>query len=173
MSMLIDELLDLARISRAELRLEPVELGAEAAQIAGELQREQPDRRVRFAVQRPVWARADRTLIRTVLQNLLGNAWKFSSGRDDASIEFGAKPAGDGRVRCYVRDNGAGFDPAYAGRLFTPFQRLHAVSEFPGTGVGLASVRQIVERHGGRVRAESAVGEGATFYFTVDAGEAA
>ena len=166
---LIDDLLDLSRISRAELLLEPVDLGAEAALIAGELQRAEPDRRVRFAIQRPVWVRADRALIRTVLQNMLDNAWKFTSGQDDASIEFGAEPAGDATVRCYVRDNGAGFDPAYLGKLFTPFQRLHTVNEFPGTGVGLASVRQIVERHGGRARAEGAVGKGATFSFTLDA----
>ena len=116
-------------------------------------------------------ARADRTLIRTVLQNLVENAWKFTSRRDDATIEFGAAPTGDAGVCCYVRDNGAGFDPAYADKLFQPFQRLHTTSEFPGTGIGLASVRQIVERHGGRVWAEGAVGEGATFYFTLDAKE--
>ncbi len=170
---LIDELLSLSRLSRADLVLEPVDLGAEAAQIAGELQRQEPGRRVRFAIQRPVWASADRALIRTVLQNLLDNAWKFTSGRDDASIEFGTTPAGGASVCCYVRDNGAGFDPAFMGKLFTPFQRLHTVNEFPGTGVGLASVRQIVERHGGRVRAEGAVGEGATFSFSLDAEEIA
>jgi light-regulated signal transduction histidine kinase (bacteriophytochrome) len=108
-----------------------------------------------------------------VLQSLLGNAWKFTSRRDDASIEFGMTPAGDGRVCCYVRDNGIGFDPAYVDKLFKPFQRLHTTRDFAGTGVGLASVRQIVERHGGRAWAEGAVGEGATFYFTLDAKETA
>ena len=113
---------------------------------------------------------ADLVLVRTVLENLLGNAWKFTASRDDASIEFGTKPAGeDGHVCCYVRDNGVGFDFAYVNKLFRPFQRLHKASEFPGTGVGLASVRQIVERHGGQAWAEGAVGEGATFYFTLPA----
>jgi signal transduction histidine kinase len=156
-------------VSRAELRLGAVDLGAEAAEIAGELQRREPGRNVSFAIQRPVRARADPSLIRTVLQNLLENAWKFTSGREDASIEFGATAAGNGRLRCYVRDNGAGFDPAYTGQLFQPFKRLHTTLEFPGTGVGLASVRQIVERHGGKVRAEGIVGKGATVYFTLDA----
>jgi chemotaxis family two-component system sensor kinase Cph1 len=108
-------------------------------------------------------------LIGTVLQNLLDNAWKYSSHRDDALIEFATMPVGDAPVCYYVRDNGAGFDSAYVDKLFTPFQRLHKPGEFPGTGVGLASLRQIVERHGGHVWAEGAVGKGATFYFTLDA----
>ena len=173
MAQLIDYLLQLSRISRAELHLQPVDLGGEAAQIAEEIQRRDPLRRVCFAIEKPVQALADRRLIRTVLQNLLDNAWKFTSGRDDASIEFGTAPSGDAAVCCYVRDNGAGFDPAYAGKLFQPFQRLHTAREFPGTGTGLASVRQIVERHGGRVWAEGAVGAGATFYFTLDGKESA
>ena len=171
MATLIDDLLELSRLARAEVHLQPVDLGAEAAAITEELQRRGPDRRVRFAVQRPVQAQADPGLIRTVLQNLLENAWKFTSGHDDALIEFGATPAPDARLRCYVRDNGAGFDPAYSDKLFQPFQRLHTTREFPGTGVGLASVRQIVERHGGRVWAQGAVGQGATFYFTLGAEE--
>jgi signal transduction histidine kinase len=116
---------------------------------------------------------ADRALIRTVLQNLLGNAWKFTSGQDNAHIELGTTPEGDTRTRCCVRDNGAGFDPAQASKLFIAFQRLHPASQFPGTGIGLASVRQIVERHGGRVRATGAVGEGATFSFTLAAANSA
>jgi light-regulated signal transduction histidine kinase (bacteriophytochrome) len=171
MAELVDNLLNLSRVSRAEVHLQDVDLGAEAAGIAEELQRGEPGRGVHFAIQRPVHVRADRSLIRTVLQNLLGNAWKFTSGRDDASIEFGTTLAGDALVCCYVRDNGAGFDPTYVDKLFIPFQRLHAVSEFPGNGVGLASVRQIVELHGGHARAEGTVGEGATFYFTLDAKE--
>jgi signal transduction histidine kinase len=104
-----------------------------------------------------------------VLQNLVENAWKFTARREDATIEFGTAPAaGDTRLCCYVRDNGAGFDPAFAGKLFEPFQRLHAVTDFPGTGIGLASVQRIAERHGGRVWAEGAVGHGATFYFTLN-----
>jgi PAS domain S-box-containing protein len=163
----IDYLLYLSRISRAELNLQSVDLGEEAAQIAEELQRREPLRSVTFTIQKQVRAVADRRLIHTLLQNLLDNAWKFTSGRDDASIEFGTVPSSDATVSCYVRDNGAGFDPAYASKLFQPFQRLHAVSEFPGTGTGLATVRRIVERHGGHVWAEAAVGAGATFNFTL------
>jgi light-regulated signal transduction histidine kinase (bacteriophytochrome) len=107
-------------------------------------------------------------LIRTVLVNLLGNAWKFTGGRADASIEFGTTAVAEAPLCCYVRDNGAGFDPAYVGKLFQPFQRLHDASEFPGTGVGLASVQRIIDRHGGRAWAEGAVGRGATIYFTLD-----
>lgn len=173
MAVLIDDLLLLSRVARAEMHLQTVDLGATAAAIAAELQQGSPDRHVRFTIQHPVQARADPTLIRTVLQNLVENAWKFTSGRDGATIEFAAVPSGHAGVCCYVRDNGAGFDPAYADKLFQPFQRLHSASEFPGTGIGLASVRQIVERHGGRVWAEGAVGEGATFHFTLDAEETA
>jgi PAS domain S-box-containing protein len=173
MSALIDGLLTLSRITRAEMRPEWVDLGAEVAQIAADLQGADPGRRVRFAIERPVRAWADRRLVRTVLQNLVENAWKFTSGQDDALIEFGTAPAGDAPVCCYVRDDGTGFDPDYAGKLFQPFQRLHAVSDFPGPGIGLASVKQIVGRHGGRVWAEAGVGEGATFYFTLDAEEIA
>ena len=173
MAELIDFLVQLSRISRAELHLEPVDLGGEAAQIAAEIQRRDPRRRVSFAIDQPVQAMADRRLIRTVLQDLLDNAWKFTSVRDDASIEFGTAPSGDAGVCFFVRDNGAGFVTAYAGKLFQPFQRLHTAREFPGTGTGLASVRQVVERHGGRVWAESAVGSGATFYFTLDGKESA
>jgi light-regulated signal transduction histidine kinase (bacteriophytochrome) len=161
--------LQLTRVARAEMNLQQCDLGAEVARIAEDLQRDGPDRHVRFVIQRPVQVRADRSLIRTVLENLVGNAWKFTSRRDDALIEFGTAPAGEASACCYVRDNGAGFDAAYVGKLFTPFERLHSAGEYPGTGVGLASVKQIVERHGGRAWAEGAVGAGATFYFTLDA----
>jgi signal transduction histidine kinase len=171
MATLIDDLLRLSRISRAEVHLHAVDLGTEATRIAGELQRGDPGRRVRFAIQQPVRVQADPGLIRTVLQNLLENASKFTTCENNASIEFGANPAGDGRLDCYVRDNGAGFDPAYSDQLFQPFQRLHQTGEFPGTGVGLASVRQIVERHGGYVGAEGAIGKGAAFHFTIKAEE--
>jgi PAS domain S-box-containing protein len=173
MSTLIDDLQQLSRVQRAEMQLQPVDLATEVARIGRDLQRDEPDRSVRFAVQGPVEVRADRALIRTVLQNLLENAWKFTSRRDEALIEFGTRPAPDAAVCCYVRDNGVGFDPAYASKLFQPFQRLHPAGEFPGSGsgsgIGLASVRQIVARHGGRVWAEGAVGQGASFYFTLDA----
>ena len=168
----IDYLLDLSRISRADLHLQSVDLSGEAARIAEEIQRREPTRPGCFAIQRQVRALADRRLIRSVLQNLLDNAWKFTSGREDASIEFGTVPSSDAAVCCYVRDNGAGFDPAYASKLFQPFQRLHAARDFPGAGTGLATVRRIVERHGGHVWAEGAVGAGATFYFTLDRKEA-
>jgi PAS domain S-box-containing protein len=172
MAELIEDLLHLSRLWRTELRdVQTVDLSAEVAAIADDLQRSGPDRCVHFAIQDVVRVLADRVLIRSVLENLVGNAWKFTSRQDGASIEFGTMPTGDARVCCYVRDNGAGFDPAYVEKLFTPFERLHSTSEFPGTGVGLASVRQIVERHGGHVWAQGAVGEGATFYFTLDAGE--
>jgi light-regulated signal transduction histidine kinase (bacteriophytochrome) len=171
MGALIEDLLNLSQVSRAELSLGPFDLSTEVAAIAGELQAREPGRRVRFAIQDGVWVNADRTLIRTVLQNLVENAWKYTGKRDDATIEFGTTAAEDAKVCCYVRDNGAGFDPAFGGKLFQPFQRLHAVTEFPGTGIGLASVRRIIERHGGRVWAEGAVGRGATFYFTLNAKE--
>ncbi len=171
MGTLIDELLHLSRVSRAGMNLGPVDLGAEVAGFAGELRAAEPARKVRFIIQDDVCVTADRTLIRTVVQNLVGNAWKFTAHSDDATIEFATTTTDDGVFCCYVRDNGAGFDPAYAHKLFQPFQRLHTTSEYPGTGIGLASVRQIVESHGGRVWAEGAVGEGATFYFTLDAKE--
>jgi PAS domain S-box-containing protein len=164
----IDYLLYLSRISRAELHLQSVDLSEEAARIAEEIQGREPNRPVTFTIQKQVRAVADRRLILTLLQNLLDNAWKFTSRRDGALIEFGTVPCADAAVSCYVRDNGAGFDPAYASQLFQPFQRLHAASDFPGAGTGLATVRRIVERHGGRVWAESAVGAGATFNFTLD-----
>jgi PAS domain S-box-containing protein len=169
MSTLIEDLLRLSRESRAAIDPRPVDLGAEVARIAGELRAREPGRRARFTIQDGVWVNADRALIRTVLQNLVENAWKFTGRREEAVIEFSAVTGEDGRLRCQVRDNGAGFDPEYAGKLFQPFQRLHPARDFPGTGIGLASVRQIVERHGGRTWAEGATGEGAAFYFTLAA----
>ncbi|MGD0063791.1 MAG: ATP-binding protein [Streptosporangiaceae bacterium] len=172
MGALIDDLLLLAQVSRADMSLGPVDLSAEVAAIAGELQAREPERRVRFAIADGVRVTADRTLIRTVVQNLVENAWKFTAKRESATIEFGTTAGEDDGVCCYVRDNGAGFDPAFNGKLFQPFQRLHAVTDFPGTGIGLASVRRIVERHGGRTWAEGAVDRGATFYFTLNAEQA-
>ncbi len=169
MAGLIDDQLQLSRVSRAQMNLVPVDLSAEAAALAGELQFRDPGRRVRFTIGDGVLVLADRGLIRTVVQNLMENAWKFTAKSDDVGIEFGGTLAEDGRVCCYVRDNGAGFDPAYAAKLFKPFERLHAASDFPGTGIGLASVARIVERHGGRVWADGSVGGGATFSFTLAA----
>ena len=169
--MLIEDLVILAQATRATMHLETVDLSAEIDDIAGQLQREEPGRDVRFIIQRPVKAWADPSLIHTVLRNLVENAWKFSSRRDHTLIEFGTTPAEDARVCYYVRDNGVGFDTVNMSSLFEPFQRLHPASEFPGTGIGLASVREIVERHGGRAWAEGKIGEGAAFYFTLNADE--
>jgi PAS domain S-box-containing protein len=167
MAELIDDLLQLSSFSQASIHLRTVDLGDEVARIADGLRCAAPDRQVSFTIQEGIFGQADHGLIRTVLQNLLENAWKFSSGQDETHIEFGSVPIAGADLCCYVRDNGVGFDPAYADRLFEPFQRLHSLGEFPGTGIGLASVRQIVQRHGGRIWAESAVGHGATFYFTL------
>ena len=175
MAALIDDLLLLSRVSRAGMNLEPVDLSAEAAAIAGELRSGEPGRQIRFTIEDGIRVIADRSLIRTVLQNLLENAWKFTAHREGAVIEFAtaATAAEEGMVCCYVRDNGAGFDPAYAAKLFQPFERLHDAAEFPGTGIGLASVARIIERHGGRTWADGAVGQGASFYFTLTAKEPA
>ena len=153
------------------MNLQPVDLSAEAAAVAGELRSRDPGRQVRFAIEDGIRVTADRSLVRTVVQNLLENAWKFTARRDGAVIEFARAAPEDGMVCCYVRDNGAGFDPAYAGKLFQPFERLHDAAEFPGTGIGLASVARIIERHGGRIWADGAVGHGATFYFTLTAAD--
>jgi PAS domain S-box-containing protein len=169
----LDGLMHLSRLSRAEISLQPVNLGAEAATIAADLQQQDPARSVCLTIQQQAWALADPTLIREVLRNLLGNAWKFTTGRDGATIEFGTTPAANARVCCYVHDNGTGFDPLYVDKLFTPFERLHTTREFPGTGIGLASVRQIVDRHGGRSWADGTVDHGATISFTLQAAEPA
>jgi PAS domain S-box-containing protein len=168
MGALLDDLLHLSQVSRTEMNLQDVDLSAEVTAVCGQLRTHDPGRRVRVTIEDGVRAIADPPLIRTVLVNLLGNAWKFTGGREDASIEFGTTLADDAPLCYYVRDNGAGFDSAYVGKLFQPFQRLHDASEFPGTGIGLASVQRIIDRHGGRTWAEGAVGRGATIYFTLD-----
>jgi signal transduction histidine kinase len=169
MATVLDDLLHLSQVSTAQMNLQDVDLSAEVTVICDRLRAGDPGRRVLITVQDGVRATADRALIRAVLENLLQNAWKFTAGRQDAAIEFAAAPADDAPLCCYVRDNGAGFDPAYADKLFQPFQRLHAASEYPGIGTGLATVRRIIDRHGGRTWAEGVVGCGATFYFTLDA----
>jgi PAS domain S-box-containing protein len=174
MGTLIDDLLMLAQVSHTDMNAEAVDLSAEVTAISAELQARDPGRTVRFAIADGVQVTADRSLIRNVLRNLVENAWKFTAKRQGATIEFGttSTEAGDAGVCCFIRDNGAGFDPAFTGQLFQPFQRLHAVTDFPGTGIGLASVQRIVERHGGRVWAEGAVGHGATFSFTLSPAQA-
>ena len=169
MAAVLDDLQQLAGVSRAEINLREVDLSAEVTTICDQLRSRDPGRRVRVTVEDGVRVAADRALIRTVLKNLLDNAWKFTAGREHATIEFATTPVGDAPICCYVRDNGAGFDPAYGDKLFTPFQRLHAATEFPGTGIGLAIVRRIIDRHGGRTWAEGGIDRGATIYFTLDA----
>ncbi len=141
-------------------------LSAEAASVADDLQRRVPGRHARFAIQDAVWVQADRRLIRTVIENLLETPGTSTSSSPEHPSPHD-RATGDGAICCYVRDNGVGFDPAYKGKLFQPFERLHSTEDFPGTGIGLASVRRIVERHGGRTWAEGVVDAGATFYFTV------
>jgi len=166
MGILIDDLLSLSQVTRTGMRLEKADLAAIAQSIAADLQKMQPERRVEFRIAECLEAFVDPHLIRIALENLLGNAWKFTSKRARAAIEFGKTPV-NGASAYFVRDDGAGFDQTYAHRLFGAFQRLHDKSDFPGTGVGLATVQRIIHRHGGRIWAESAVDRGATFYFTL------
>ncbi|HXF80407.1 MAG TPA: PAS domain S-box protein [Usitatibacter sp.] len=165
MNQLVQDLLDLSTLTRTELRPAEIDLSAAARKILEGLAQSHPSRQVETVVAPGLVARGDPGLLRVVLENLLGNAWKFTSRRERARIEFGTAVAG-GKRAYFVRDNGAGFDPAHAQRLFTPFHRLHAQKDFEGTGIGLATVQRIVSRHGGRAWAESP-GEGATFHFTL------
>jgi signal transduction histidine kinase len=166
MGQLIDDLLSLARVSRSELHHEHVDFSALTAAIADALQQEYPDRQVEAIIAPGLVGHGDARLLQIVLENLLGNAWKFTAKCPCATIEFGTVPY-NGQMAFFVRDNGAGFDMAYANKLFGAFQRLHGLAEFSGTGIGLATVQRIIHRHGGHVWAESVVGQGATFYFTV------
>ena len=166
MAELIDDLLNLSQVTRTEMRRERVDLTVMAEEIGAELRRLQPDREGNLVVAPALTADADARMLRLVLNNLLDNAWKFTSRRAQACIEVGAREL-DGQRVFFVRDNGAGFDMAYAGRLFGAFQRLHSTQEFEGTGIGLAIVQRIIHRHGGRVWAEGAVEQGAIVYFTV------
>jgi light-regulated signal transduction histidine kinase (bacteriophytochrome) len=167
MSELTDGLLALADIARAELQHQKVDLSELAAGILERLREHDPGREVDVQIEPTPPASGDRRLLADVMENLLGNAWKFTSRSQPAQIVFGAQTAPGGGLCYRVQDNGAGFDPAYMSKLFAPFQRLHTVAEFEGTGIGLAMVRKIITRHGGRIWAESQPGQGATFYFTV------
>ena len=167
MGHLIDDLIKLARVARAEIKREVVDLSALAGEVLAALRKSEPGREVECRIEPGLTAKGDARLLRVVLDNLLGNAWKFTGRQPQPRIEFCATRGTDGEPAFFVRDNGAGFDMTYAGKLFGAFQRLHTLSEFPGTGVGLATVQRIVHRHGGRVWAEGAVGKGATFYFTL------
>jgi ligand-binding sensor domain-containing protein/signal transduction histidine kinase len=166
MAQLIDDMLTLSRISRSEMNIQQVDLSKIAHEIAGELCETQPEREVEFIIQEGIKVRGDGHLLRIVLENLMRNAWKFTSKHPSARIEFGLQLK-NGIPVYFVRDDGAGFDMNYAQKLFGAFQRLHTATEFPGTGVGLATVQRVIHRHGGKVWAEGEVGKGATFYFTI------
>jgi signal transduction histidine kinase len=167
MAQVIDDLLALSRVTRSELRLAKVDLTALARSVATQLESAQPNRHTTFVIEEGLQAQADANLVRIALENLLGNAWKFTSKNPTAHIEFGAAPS-IASHEYFVRDDGAGFDMAHAGKLFGVFQRLHTTDDFDGTGIGLATVQRIVERHGGRIWADSEVNRGATFHFTLE-----
>jgi signal transduction histidine kinase len=174
MAVLIDDLLNLSRVTRAALHPRFMNLSAVAQDVVSDLQEQNPDRPVQISITPDLMVEGDPNLLRIVLENLLSNAWKFTSRRPDAFIEFGQNEKnqrsehGERSERIFfVRDNGVGFDMAYVDKLFGVFQRLHSVTEYPGTGVGLATVQRIVKIHGGRIWAESAEGRGTTFYFTL------
>jgi PAS domain S-box-containing protein len=167
MAQLIDDLLHLSRVTRVEMRRERVDLSALARDVVDQLRGEEPERRVETVIADGLRTDGDPQLLRVLLDNLLRNAWKFTSKREAARIALDAARQPDGRMAFVLSDNGAGFDMAYASKLFGAFQRLHTSAEFPGSGVGLATVQRIVHRHGGRVWAEGVVGEGARFYFTL------
>ncbi len=167
MGELINDMLSLSRVTRSELRRESFEMTALVDKVVASLRKSTPERTVEVVVERGLLAEgADSHLVRLVLENLIGNAWKFTGKKDKARIEFGRKIIDDERV-FYVKDNGAGFDMEYAGKLFGAFQRLHSIDEFEGTGIGLATVQRIVHRHGGRIWASAEPGRGAVFYFTL------
>jgi signal transduction histidine kinase len=166
MGELIDSLLALSRLTRVAMDVREIDLSQMARDVAAELREHDPDREVEISIKPGVEAAADPTLIRSVLENLLGNAWKFTAGTAKGLIEFGSEVV-EGETVFFVKDNGAGFDMAYSDKLFGAFQRLHDQSEFPGTGVGLATVARVIHRHGGRVWADGKPREGATFYFTL------
>lgn len=173
MGRLIDDILGLSRVTRGTMVRERVNLSSLAEEVAGNCREERPERTVKFSAQKGLEEWGDPRLLRVALVNLIGNAWKFTEKESEARIEFGVdeKLSRKGRIPVYyVRDNGAGFEMAYADKLFGTFQRLHAADEFEGTGIGLATVQRIVHRHGGRVWAEGEVGRGATFFFTLRPG---
>ncbi|MGV8805154.1 MAG: PAS domain S-box protein [Polaromonas sp.] len=172
MGALIDSLLELAQVSRSRLSWEKVDLGHKAQTLLASFQEQEPQRLSQWQVEPGLLAQGDPQLLKQVLYNLLGNAWKFTAGQPCTRITVGRQSGSAGQTVYFVRDNGAGFDMAYAEKLFEAFQRLHALAEFPGTGIGLATVQRIIARHGGTIWAESAVGQGATFYFTLGASAA-
>jgi signal transduction histidine kinase len=166
MSNIIDDLLNLSRATSAGLHLKQLDLSALATSILEDLAAAHPERNVERVVQAGCHANADKGLMQIVLQNLLRNAWKFTGRTQSARIEFGCIQNGPQSVY-FVRDNGAGFDQRMVDRLFKPFQRLHAESDFSGSGIGLATVQRVIDRHAGKIWAEGQIGKGATFYFTL------
>ncbi len=173
MGMLIDDILGLSRVTRGSMERKRLDLGALAEEVAEELREARPERKVEFSARKGLEVWGDPMLLRVALVNLIGNAWKFTAKNPEARVEFGLSEGLSHRGRVpvyYVRDNGAGFDQAYAGKLFGAFQRLHGADEFEGTGIGLATVQRVVHRHGGRIWAEGEEGRGATFYFTLRPG---
>ncbi len=166
MGQLIDDMLSLSRITRSEMHYETVNLSALADEIAEELKKSRPERMAEFVVEKGMVARGDKRMLKIAMENLLNNAWKFTEKHNSAKIEFGAVNK-EGATCFFVKDDGAGFDKRYINKLFGPFQRLHTSNEFPGTGIGLATVKRIIKRHGGDVWAEGAVEQGATFYFAI------
>jgi light-regulated signal transduction histidine kinase (bacteriophytochrome) len=167
MGELIDAMLTLAQVSRSSLRWEPVNLSALATALLDGRREREPARKVRIQIEPDLTGQGDPRLLKQVLDNLLGNAWKFSARQEVTDISFGHETNPAGETVYFVRDKGTGFDMAYAEKLFGAFQRLHSLSEYAGTGIGLATVQRIIARHGGQVWAHSAPGEGATFYFTL------
>jgi PAS domain S-box-containing protein len=167
MSQLINDMLKLSRVIRSEIRIDLVNLSQEAEVIAGELQAGQPERKVKLVIAPDILVAGDRGLLDIALTNLLENAWKYTSKKSNALIEFG-ETRQNGEKVFFVRDNGIGFDMNYSDKLFQPFQRLHTDKEYPGTGIGLAIVQRIIRRHGGRIWVASEVGKGTTFYFTIE-----
>ncbi|MDB5932176.1 MAG: domain S-box protein [Polaromonas sp.] len=172
MGQLIEDLLSLSQVTRAQLRTETVDITLMAHHLMDEWHARQPERQVKIEIEVGLQAQADGRLIRVVMENLLSNAWKFTSQVPQATICVGQKTDAAGLPVFFIKDNGAGFDMAYSDKLFTPFQRLHEASEFSGTGIGLATVSRVIKRHGGRIWAESAPGCGAAFFFTLPQGEA-
>jgi signal transduction histidine kinase len=172
MAQLIEDLLNLSRVSRGQLLLQEVDYSGLARQVVQDLRQREPDRRIEISIWEGMYAHGDPRLLRAALENLIGNAWKFTSRAERAQIEIGWMRDGS-RNTFFVRDNGAGFDMAYAGKLFGAFQRLHSVNEYQGTGIGLATVQRIIHRHGGRIWADARPGKGAVFFFTLEAHAAA
>jgi len=166
MGSLIDDMLKLSRVTRSEIHHESVDLSTMVMEILEKLQQNNPARTVDVIIQEAVFVNGDPNLLQIALENLVGNAFKFSSKEAQPQFEFGTIVK-EGKTACFIRDNGVGFDMAYVNNLFGAFQRLHTSLEFPGTGIGLATVRRIINRHGGKVWVEAEVGKGATFYFTL------